>query len=279
MLVFELFCLLKVDLKVAKIFKRNITTVSIQDSQSDSSLRTQLKSLLGRILYKQYFDCIWTTGIGGLTMAKRLGYSKNKIFNYCLTADTKNFEKNEKNNILKISRKIIFIGRFSVEKNIEKLISIFTSVNSKLQNKWKLILIGSGTLSNNEPINDFIKIYSFQSPEDLKNIVSDADVFCLPSLYEPWGLVVHEMACMGKALLLSNRCGSTSEFLIEGFNGLSFDPKNFEDWSAKMQRLFVMNSDELNKMKSNSIIMSRRITLEMWAGQLHNLLNINKISD
>ena len=103
-------------------------------------------------------------------------------------------------------------------------------------------------------------------------------IYFLPSLYEPWGLVVHEMACMGKVLLISNRCGSNSEFLIDGFNGLSFDPTNIEEWSSKMLTLFLMDSDKMNQMKRNSIIMSKRITVEMWAGQLFNLLNIQKFN-
>jgi glycosyltransferase involved in cell wall biosynthesis len=265
-------------LKISKICKKNVLTVSIQDTQNDGSFRTLIKSLLGRVLYKQYFDCIWATGIGGVTMAKRLGYNENRIFKYCLTADNKNFEYVDQRNNINISRKIIFIGRFSVEKNINSLIQVFKKVNSQLQDKWELVLIGSGNLSAQELNYDFIKIHSFKSPNELKKMVSDADIFCLPSLYEPWGLVVHEMACMGKVLLISNRCGSISEFLIDGFNGLSFDPTNIEEFTSKMLTLFLMDSDEMNDMKRNSKIMSKRITVEMWAGQLFNLLNLQKFS-
>ena len=37
-------------LKIAKFFKNLIITVSIQDTQNDKSIRTQIKSLLGSVL-------------------------------------------------------------------------------------------------------------------------------------------------------------------------------------------------------------------------------------
>ena len=55
----------------------------------------------------------------------------------------------------------------------------------------------------------------------------------MPSLEEHWGLVVHEAALSGCALLLSNRVGAKEDFLEEGVNGLSFDPYSVEDMAEK----------------------------------------------
>ena len=51
------------------------------------------------------------------------------------------------------------------------------------------------------------------------------DVFILPSLIEPWGLVVEEALYFGLPVLVSDRCGS-SELIKNGINGFVFDPAN-----------------------------------------------------
>ena len=43
--------------------------------------------------------------------------------------------------------------------------------------------------------------------------------FILPSKYEPWGVVVHEAACSGLPLILSDSVGSRNELLINNHNG------------------------------------------------------------
>ena len=68
------------------------------------------------------------------------------------------------------------------------------------------------------------------SQDQLQSFVSEVDIFCLPSLIEPWGVVVHEFASMGLLLLLFKNVGSGTEFLINGYNGFSFDPESSEDF-------------------------------------------------
>ena len=51
------------------------------------------------------------------------------------------------------------------------------------------------------------------------------DVLILPSLIEPWGLVVEEALYFGLPVLVSDRCGS-SELIKNGINGFTFDPAN-----------------------------------------------------
>ncbi len=259
-------------LSIAKFYKNKILTVSIQDTQDDKSIRTFIKCLFASFLYKRYFMCLWVTGAHGIELGTRLGYSNKDIYNYCYSADT-NFYTSPTNSLQKkVHRKIIFVGRFVKEKNIYFLVEAFKKVNKQLINKWNLTLVGHGDLTT-DLIDDLeIEIFSFLPPQRLKEIAQGVDIFCLPSIYEPWGVVVHEFACMGKILLISESCGSKDDFVIDGFNGYSFNPYDIEELERKLLSIFTMDESEIHRMKTNSLLLSNRISSEIWAGQLKALL-------
>lgn len=258
-------------LKIARLLKKKILTVSIQDSQNDNSFRTSIKCLFSYFLYKQYFQCLWVSGSNGEVLANRLSYAKSDIYSCSLAADTNLFGNNSKIES-NTYRTLLFAGRFSTEKNIQLLIDVFKEVNNALSEKWKLILVGSGRIEYLIDKNDNIDVYPFMTSSQLQNLSSSIDLFCLPSTYEPWGIVVHEFACMGKVLLISDKCGSASEFVINGFNGYIFDSTDRTDFSEKMSAIFSMSADQLYKMKQNSLHLSKRITSQMWAGNLFSML-------
>lgn len=262
-------------LKIAKQFKKKIYTVSIQDTQFDNSLRTKFKCILSSILYKQYFDGIWTVGQYGVLLATKLGYSKKNIYNNALSADDRIFNISNQENLFSRDKVIVYVGRFAKEKNLHNFVNVFDEVNKRHNNSWKLLLIGNGDNPFSNLLTNNFEIHPFQQPESLVRLVEHATVFCLPSYFEPWGLVVHEMAKLGKILLISNKCGSISEFLIDGFNGLSFNPHNIFDWKEKMDYIFSLNEDEKIRYRVNSISLSKRITSEIWAAQLFSIFSNN----
>ncbi len=258
-------------LEIARLLKKRILTVSIQDSQNDYSFRTFIKCLFSSFLYKKYFQCLWVSGPNGFTLANRLSYVNKDIYGFSLSADTDLFFSNFQTDST-LHRTIMFVGRFSVEKNVQLLIDVFQKVNETLTEKWKLILVGGGKSELLIDNMDNIEIYPFMPATQLKKLSHSVDLFCLPSTYEPWGVVVHEFASMGKVLLVSDRCGSVSEFLINGFNGYVFNSLDPVDFKEKMLALFSMENSQLFQMKQNSCQLSRRVTSEMWAGQLNSML-------
>lgn len=266
-------------LKIARIYKKEILTVSIQDSQDDHSLKVFVKSFIAPFFYHPYFSCIWTTGPYGNSLAYKLGYKKEDIYNYCLTADTEIYHIDTELISKEKQRQILYVGRFSDEKNLTSLIEVFRKINRQQAVKWKLILVGNGDLQNHMTDLSDIEIYPFQNANELKILAQRADIFCLPSKYEPWGVVVHEFSAIGKALLISTKCGSRHTFLIDGFNGYSFNPTNRADLETKMKLLISMSDDELYQFKINSILLSKQISPFLWAAQLNSLyqrsINVN----
>src|SRR5436190_1878117 len=55
--------------------------------------------------------------------------------------------------------------------------------------------------------------------EELARAYRDADAFVLPSLYEPWGLVVHEALAYGLPVITTDQVGAGDDLIERDVNG------------------------------------------------------------
>lgn len=261
-------------LNVARYFKnRNIYTVTLQDTQYESSFRQNIIRLLSGFLYKRNFNGFWGAGSPQIAFAYSLGFKKQDIFEGILVADLDIFLK--KNRVKKENqtpyKTILYVGRFSVEKNIPLLIKVFLNLNRDHKNIHKLILVGEGPLKIESSQN--IEVYPFMTASELSELVQNKhiDAFCLPSLYEPWGLVIHEFAASELPLIISNRCGASTKFFIEGYNGFSFDPTKYESLLLALNNFIKMKKNEIKLMGNNSYTLAHQITPSIWAATLQSI--------
>ena len=74
--------------------------------------------------------------------------------------------------------------------------------------------------------------------------------FVLPSLSEPWGLVVNEAASAGLPLLVSERAGCAATLVPEpeGTTGARFDPLDVEEMAQKLTWMACLPEDERRAM-------------------------------
>jgi len=85
---------------------------------------------------------------------------------------------------------------------------------------------------------------------EIPSLYAMADVLVLPSIEEPWGLVVNEAMACRCAVVVSDRCGCSRD-LISG-NGVVFEGGNQEALTEALR--FVLRSDaELEAMKEKSL--------------------------
>lgn len=139
-----------------------------------------------------------------------------------------NFNKNEllykkcsRNNPLRF----IYVGRISPEKNIEFIVNIFKSL------PYELRLIGDGSLKKELESEKYsnIKFLGYIGNKKISNELLISDCFILPSLSEPWGLVVEEALTLGLPVIVSNHVGCHSD-LVNDRNGLIFDINNTQSF-------------------------------------------------
>ncbi len=122
----------------------------------------------------------------------------------------------------------LYVGRFSAEKNIFQLLKAYKRLIG--QHAWGLLLVGDGPQMGK--IKNCVKKYAiknvfmpgFQQKEEIPKFFAVSDVLILPSISEPWGLVVNEAMAAGLPVLVSSRCGCYPDIVKEGINGFGFDP-------------------------------------------------------
>lgn len=133
---------------------------------------------------------------------------------------------NFKETSLKIKKEItrnnplrfIYVGRISPEKNIDFMVNVFKTL------PYELVLIGDGPLKkqlDNKKYSN-VKFLGYIDNKELSKELLKSDCFILPSLSEPWGLVVEEALTLGLPVIVSNRVGCHSD-LVNDRNGIIFD--------------------------------------------------------
>jgi glycosyltransferase involved in cell wall biosynthesis len=71
----------------------------------------------------------------------------------------------------------------------------------------------------------------------LTDVYRQVDVVVVPSLYEAWGLVVHEGLAYGLAVITSDQVGSADDLIDVGVNGLVVPARSPEALAEAMRRL------------------------------------------
>ncbi len=112
--------------------------------------------------------------------------------------------------------RFLYVGRLAPEKNIHRLIEAF-----RQRPQFRLTLAGSGPIEI-EPASN-MDVLGHVPKEHLHTLYQSHDVFILPSLQEPWGLVVEEALFHGLPVLVSDRVGAKE--LVETYQvGRVFSP-------------------------------------------------------
>lgn len=100
-----------------------------------------------------------------------------------------NINVNNKN----YSKKILFVGIDYLRKGGDLLVEAFKILKEKYDNDAELIIAGQEVNINYEGIRCVGK----KSREELSKLFEDANVFCMPSRFEAYGLVFIEALCYG----------------------------------------------------------------------------------
>lgn len=154
---------------------------------------------------------------------------------------------------------ILSVGRLAEVKNIPYLIQAFKLAEKKGLTA-KLVIVGDGVLKeellSSVGENDNIFMTGKIEGHGLNLFYKVADLFVLPSLYEPFGAVVNESLIFGTPVFCSIKAGAAN--LIEsGVNGELIDPEGAAEKLAEMFLSFFRNKSSINKsLNKTSLILN-----------------------
>jgi len=141
-------------------------------------------------------------------------------------------------NPLSYSPYILCVARYSQEKNLITLIKAYRK--SKRFKQWKLVLIGDGPQYGElkeiiDGDGEWIVLAGWKSYEELPAWYQQANLFVLPSTFEPWGLVVNEAMAAGCPVIASSACGCVDDLFVNGKQFI-FDPYNENELITLLER-------------------------------------------
>jgi glycosyltransferase involved in cell wall biosynthesis len=79
---------------------------------------------------------------------------------------------------------------------------------------------------------------------EVPTYLAQADVLILPSLSEPWGLVVNEAMVCAMPVIVSRNCGCVDDLVRHGQNGFSFKAQKVEELAEAM-RHYITHPDDI----------------------------------
>ena len=120
-------------------------------------------------------------------------------------------------------RVILFVGSLIERKGVDLLARAFVRL-AREEPGVRLKIAGEGKLrewmaETVRPVRERVEFLGFKNWDELPELHASADLLCVPSRYDGWGLVVPEGLASGLPVIATDRMGAALEFVREGSNG------------------------------------------------------------
>lgn len=257
--------------RVAKKWKGRAVRVLTMDNQWLGTASQWMGGLAAPFYVQKLGDAIWVPGERQAAFAARLGFRQSQILRGLYCCDYASFAsiyEGRKRNPGTIKREFAFIGRMIEKKGVATLAAAYRRYRERTEDAWPLVCYGTGPLSSILASQSGISVEGFIQPAELPAKLGTARCLVLPSLIEPWALVVQEAAAAGLALIVSDAVGSGAHLVQQNYNGFVFDAGDAEQLARLFQRVSRMSDEQLDRMSEASSLLARQFTPFRWADTL-----------
>lgn len=146
-------------------------------------------------------------------------------------------------------RVFLFCGSLSLRKGVDLVARAFVRLVREVPDV-RLRIVGEGELRDSlrrtlQPVSERVEFTGFTPWERLPVVYADADVLCVPSRYDGWGLVVPEGLAAGLPVIATNRMGAGLEFVRSGINGWLIEAGQEEAILGAMRKAVLLSDSEL----------------------------------
>jgi len=220
---------------------------------SGSFLTTYYYTLARKIF--DLCDFVFATSRSAADFLRDLGVRK-EVHLLPNSIDVKIFKPITKKNLkeklgLQNRRVLLYIGRMHKEKGLKYLIEAFEIIKRTYPDSV-LVLVGKGPDKENIMfqakrlgLREGILLIEYFPHDRLFELYNLCDVLVLPSLVEPFGMVLIEAMACGQPVVGSN-VGGISDIIDDGENGFLVEPRRSDQLAEKIS---VLLSDEKLRRK------------------------------
>lgn len=245
--------------------------IGTNDHYWKNSWRDYANAIVSRLGTFKYYDTILVAGALGRLYARRLGFCDNRIFEGLYSCDTvlfrsvgeARFTTDQNRGWPKV---FLFVGQYIERKGIITLLDAYSEYRNSSDDPWELWCVGTGPLSGLLKDLPGVKDWGYQSSESCAQLMGKAGAFVLPSLWDHWGVVIHEATCAGLPILATRECGASVELVRSGYNGFTFTANDSKLLSLLFR--YISEGQCAAKMGERSLQMSYQIDTKLWAKRL-----------
>lgn len=251
-----------------KLRKKGVVVVAGMDNQWIGTMRQRIGMTISPWFLKPAIDYLSVAGDRQAQFARKLGYQDLIYGFYAANIDRFHGMKSLRSR----GRNFICVARLIRAKGIRELIAGYRLYRANTEDPWRLRIVGIGperSVCEGEP---GIELRGFVQPADLRGELEDARCLVLPSYFEPWGVVIHEAAAAGLAVIASYHCGAATMFVRDGLNGAVISP-TADRIAASMGEISRATEAELERMSVMSRRLASTLSPQILAGQFVRCLN------
>lgn len=174
---------------------------------------------------------------------------------------------------IKEDKMILSVGRVIHLKGFDLLLDAFAEIGDP---KWGLYIVGGkaneelqGIIARKKIKN--VHFIEFILPEELRKYYKAADIFVLPTRYDPWGLVINEAMAAGLPVITTFVCGAGTEMVRQNITGFLYEAEKTEDLQ-KYLRILMYGEELRRKMGAEALNIVHEYTLEKMAEIHYHIL-------
>ena len=245
------------------VFLRGETHLELKKTAVTKCLHNYILKHVFRII-----DGFLVIGTKNREYYESLGVGSDKLYDVPYTVDNDRFIKDSeisrdegkliksKYNIPENIPIILFASKFMKRKHPEQVLEA-ANILQKKGYRFSVLMIGSGEMESE--LKNLVKDYrlenvvfgGFINQSELPKIYGVSDIFVLPSESEPWGLIVNEVMCSGKPIIVGNEVGCAQDLVQDGVNGYRVNVQNTVQIADAIEK-YLSEPEKIHEMGKKS---------------------------
>ena len=153
---------------------------------------------------------------------------------------------------------ILYAGRKDSGKGVDVLLKYFAQYKTRHEGDLKLVLIGGGSIEIPKQVKGDVMDLGFVDVQDKYDAYAAADLFCLPSFFESFSIVIMESWLAGHPVIVNSKCEVTKNFASKSNGGLWFE--NYPEFEGTVEYI-MEHEDTAAQMGANG----RQFVMENFA--------------
>ncbi|MDI6889639.1 MAG: glycosyltransferase [Thermodesulfovibrionales bacterium] len=154
---------------------------------------------------------------------------------------------------------ILYASKITKRKHPMDILKAF----EKLKEKATLVFVGDGnsrpTLEKYVERRNIGNVFfvGFKNQSELPKYYTIADVFVLPSSYEPWGLAINEAMCFGLPIITTEAVAASADLVCHGENGFIYPVGDIDKLTNSLSKLLQETELRIKMGKRSSEIIAK----------------------